>query len=182
MKQEIIKTKGYLPQAIFSDEELGKVLARDYYRSLWIDREYRVWRSSKKEKPEIPEQEALMLRARHLKNRFEELIRMYYRTRKRHYKEQAEKMKREYVLLTTQPKGQLTEQEIERARNRNVSEFIEVNRVGFAQCPFHNEKTPSLKVTGNVFYCFGCHESGDVIKFFMKYYNVGFREAVSKML
>ena len=31
-------------------------------------------------------------------------------------------------------------------------------------CPFHNEKTGSLKLYHDHFYCFGCGEHGDVIK------------------
>lgn len=50
-------------------------------------------------------------------------------------------------------------------------------------CPFHNEKTPSFVVseTKQLFTCFGCHESGDVIKFVMKYYNLTFVEALEKL-
>ena len=33
-----------------------------------------------------------------------------------------------------------------------------------ALCPFHNEKTGSLKLYHDHFYCFGCGEYGDVIK------------------
>lgn len=33
-----------------------------------------------------------------------------------------------------------------------------------ALCPFHNEKTGSLKLYHDHFYCFGCREHGDVIK------------------
>ena len=33
-----------------------------------------------------------------------------------------------------------------------------------ALCPFHNEKTGSLKLYHDHFYCFGCGEHGDVIK------------------
>lgn len=37
-------------------------------------------------------------------------------------------------------------------------------------CPFHQEKTPSFTVSPDkeIFYCFGCHESGDVISFIAK--------------
>ena len=48
-------------------------------------------------------------------------------------------------------------------------------------CPFHKEKTPSFNVNGGsqqFFYCFGCHESGDVFSFVGKIENVTFPEAV----
>lgn len=50
-------------------------------------------------------------------------------------------------------------------------------------CPFHNEKTPSFVVSENkqIFTCFGCHKSGNVIKFVMLYYNLSFMEAVEKL-
>lgn len=37
-------------------------------------------------------------------------------------------------------------------------------------CPFHQEKTPSFTVSPDkeIFYCFGCHETGDVISFIAK--------------
>ncbi len=37
-------------------------------------------------------------------------------------------------------------------------------------CPFHQEKTPSFTVSPDkeIFYCFGCHETGDVIAFIAK--------------
>lgn len=44
---------------------------------------------------------------------------------------------------------------------------IEAKR-GFAVCPFHNEKTASLKVYPDGFYCFGCGAGGDVISFVAK--------------
>ena len=33
---------------------------------------------------------------------------------------------------------------------------LEMNRAGMACCPFHDDKTPSLKVYDDHFYCFGC--------------------------
>lgn len=44
---------------------------------------------------------------------------------------------------------------------------IEAKR-GFAVCPFHNEKTASMKVYPDGFYCFGCGAGGDVISFVAK--------------
>lgn len=47
-------------------------------------------------------------------------------------------------------------------------------------CPFHNEKTPSfvVSVSRNMFKCFGCGESGNVIDFIMKFKNMEFLDAV----
>lgn len=39
------------------------------------------------------------------------------------------------------------------------------NRAGFIRCPFHNDKTPSLKLYSRSFYCFGCGAHGSVIDF-----------------
>ena len=58
-----------------------------------------------------------------------------------------------------------------------------VQRGNFICCPFHNEKTPSLKLyDGNRgFYCFGCGEHGSVIDFVMRYFNLDFPKAISKL-
>ncbi len=53
----------------------------------------------------------------------------------------------------------------------------------WAPCPFHHEKTPSFHVEDSKgrYYCFGCHEKGDVITFVMKTENLGFMEAVESL-
>ena len=43
-------------------------------------------------------------------------------------------------------------------------------------CPFHNDRTPSMKVDSR-FYCFGCGDSGDVIDFAALLHGLGKREA-----
>ena len=51
---------------------------------------------------------------------------------------------------------------------------------GFMCCPFHGEKTPSLKVypkTGG-WHCFGCGRGGSVIDFVMEHEGVSFPVAV----
>lgn len=58
-----------------------------------------------------------------------------------------------------------------------------IQRGNFICCPFHNEKTPSLKLyDGNRgFYCFGCGEHGSVIDFVMRYFGLDFKSAISKL-
>lgn len=60
---------------------------------------------------------------------------------------------------------------------------LSVNRAGYCCCPFHGEKTPSLKIysDGKGWYCFGCHVGGDVINMAKLYYNTSFRDAVKRL-
>lgn len=53
-----------------------------------------------------------------------------------------------------------------------------------ALCPFHNDKNPSLHFHRgkNRYKCFACGASGDVVDLVMRYNNVGFKEAVEKIL
>lgn len=50
----------------------------------------------------------------------------------------------------------------------------------WACCPFHHEKTPSFAINeaGQYYHCFGCGESGDVIRLVSKMENVEFMESV----
>ena len=58
-----------------------------------------------------------------------------------------------------------------------------IQRGNFICCPFHNEKTPSLKLyDGNRgFYCFGCGKHGSVIDFVMLYFGLDFKSAIIKL-
>lgn len=64
---------------------------------------------------------------------------------------------------------------------RVVRDLLKVNNLKYnINCPFHKEKTGSLKINldTNTFYCFGCLEKGSPIDFVMKYKNMSFKEAV----
>ena len=54
---------------------------------------------------------------------------------------------------------------------------IEINRAGFCRCPFHNERTASMKIYAQSFYCFGCGVGGDVIDFVRLYERCDFKTA-----
>ncbi len=51
------------------------------------------------------------------------------------------------------------------------------------RCPFHNEKTPSFVVseTKQIFTCFGCGATGDVISFVQQYHQLDFMQAMEKL-
>lgn len=53
----------------------------------------------------------------------------------------------------------------------------------WACCPFHQEKSPSFSVSPDkgLYYCFGCHASGDVFTFVQKMENLSFAEAVEHL-
>ncbi|MBQ8808374.1 MAG: hypothetical protein IJZ81_03620 [Clostridia bacterium] len=73
---------------------------------------------------------------------------------------------------------------------RNISMYnlidrygLKLNRRGAMCCPFHREKTPSFKVykNGSRFKCFGCGAGGDVITFAMRYYNLNYGQAITRL-
>lgn len=56
------------------------------------------------------------------------------------------------------------------------------NRMGYICCPFHNEKTASLKLfPDGGWKCFGCGAGGSVIDFVMKLYDIPFRQAILRI-
>lgn len=50
-------------------------------------------------------------------------------------------------------------------------------------CPFHQEKTPSFTVSAEkgLYYCFGCGEGGDVVRFVERVENLSFAEAIEQL-
>ncbi|MBL8220146.1 MAG: DNA primase [Bryobacterales bacterium] len=69
-----------------------------------------------------------------------------------------------------------------------VGERVRLKRSGntpnwMGLCPFHTEKTPSFNVNSKIqrYKCFGCGESGDVIKFVMEMDGVTFLEAITAL-
>ena len=57
---------------------------------------------------------------------------------------------------------------------------IKVRRNGMACCPFHNDKTPSMKLDKR-FHCFGCGADGDVIDFVAALYGLDKKQAAVQL-
>lgn len=58
---------------------------------------------------------------------------------------------------------------------------FEPNRAGFIRCPFHGEKTPSLKLYRERWHCFGCGDGGDAIDFVAKLFSLSPLDACRKL-
>ncbi len=64
-----------------------------------------------------------------------------------------------------------------------VSDFIPLKKRGAnytANCPFHNEKSPSFSVSAakGIYKCFGCGNAGNAVKFVMEHEKMTFPEAL----
>ena len=65
---------------------------------------------------------------------------------------------------------------------RQAAEYynLQVNRAGKVACPFHSDRTPSMKVDKR-FHCFGCGADGDVIDFIAQLYGLDAKSAAEKL-
>lgn len=64
-----------------------------------------------------------------------------------------------------------------------IGQFVQLKRRGnnyIANCPFHNEKTPSFNVNPakGIYKCFGCGKGGDAVSFIEEYEKFSFVEAI----
>jgi len=87
--------------------------------------------------------------------------------------------------------GRIPDEIIQRIRDHAdvvelIGRTVTLKRAGRSYkglCPFHDEKTPSFNVNPDrgSFYCFGCHEGGDVFSFLMKTEGLSFIEAARSL-
>lgn len=83
---------------------------------------------------------------------------------------------------------QISEEILEKIKEANdivdvISESVRLKKSGRSfsgLCPFHNEKSPSFSVSQEkqIYKCFGCGESGNVITFVMKNKHMPFMDAI----
>ena len=67
-----------------------------------------------------------------------------------------------------------------------IEKYIKLEKIGnkwFGICPFHKESSPSFIVDEKkqMYYCFGCGKTGNVIHFIMDYNKISFEEAINKL-
>ncbi|WP_213455114.1 DNA primase [Rhizomonospora bruguierae] len=88
--------------------------------------------------------------------------------------------------------GRIKDEDIALVRERTaiadvISEHVTLKSAGGGNlkglCPFHDEKTPSFTVSPsrNVYFCHGCGQGGDAIKFLMDTDHLTFVEAVERL-
>ena len=58
---------------------------------------------------------------------------------------------------------------------------LEVNRGNMICCSFYDDRTPSMKLNEDYFYCFGCGATGDVIDLTARLFNLSSYDAVKKL-
>lgn len=86
---------------------------------------------------------------------------------------------REYQILMGLMQD-ITPEQVIRAREYPITEFVK-SRNGMASCPFHTDKTPSMNLRNNFYYCHSCGETGDVIDFVMKLEHLTFAQAIQRL-
>lgn len=92
-------------------------------------------------------------------------------------------MQQDLRKTTYSPSTYTGDDKVLRAKSYPVENLLELKK-GFACCPWHNERTPSLKYypKTNSCYCFGsCGKAYDAIDLYMLKYGVGFKDAVKAL-
>ncbi len=88
--------------------------------------------------------------------------------------------------------GRIRDEDLAAVRERTdivklVSGYLTLKKSGHDSlsglCPFHTEKTPSFSVSPSkgVYYCFGCGQGGDAIRFLREVEHLEFTEAVERL-
>lgn len=79
----------------------------------------------------------------------------------------------------------ISKEMIDEIKNKNdivdvIGSYITLNDKNKALCPFHDDHTPSFSIQSDkqIYKCFSCGESGNVITFVQKYNNISFIESL----
>lgn len=109
------------------------------------------------------------------------LERWIYNKKIKHFETQLKRCLFENRIKSISGKDLITDDMILQAREYPIEDLIEVNGRGFALCPYHDDKKPSMLVRNGFAYCFSCQTSKDAIAIAMDIFNLKFPQAVKKL-
>lgn len=164
------------------ESEIISILENDSYKAK-LEREYKKpnpyeIRKQMLQDGVVTQEQALQMRQRYLYDRCEALYKKYLETSDKKYLIAYQKIKLHYEISTYRPVGNYTDEEIELSRKVPLAKIMKLNK-GFSSCPFHTEKTPSFKVYGHLYYCFGCGAKGNAVDYVMKQMGYNFKQAIT---
>lgn len=109
-----------------------------------------------------------------------ELWKAWYRLQWKHSLDDQKEYERELKRIEYIPKNEKVD--LERVKAYPITDLINVNKAAFALCPFHGEKSPSMKIyKDNHFHCFGCDKTGDVITLAQELWNTDFITTIKRL-
>lgn len=74
--------------------------------------------------------------------------------------------------------GEITQSDIDRAKEFPIQNIVEIGRNGRARCVFHDGKDFNMGIKNNIARCFVCDSHGDSIEVYRRVNKCGFIEAV----
>lgn len=73
--------------------------------------------------------------------------------------------------------------DLQQAKQTSLDHFLKFDTAGYARCPFHNERTPSLKRHNDgKWWCYGCGIGGDCIDLVRRMNDLSLSEAIKMIL
>ena len=109
----------------------------------------------------------------------EEIIKIWKGNRLDGYIKKIRRLKSALIKLNN--KREITNLQIQKARDYPFEMLVPEVRKDFAICPFHSERNASFYIKGNYGFCFGCGWKGDPIDFIQEKEGVNFLEAVKRL-
>jgi hypothetical protein len=83
-------------------------------------------------------------------------------------------------ISTNRTSSRISDQQIARAREYPLESLVgNVNKHGFTNCPFHDDKKPSMLIKNNFGWCFSCQSWVDPIKWCMTFKGMSFPESIN---
>ncbi len=153
----------------FIDQEivLNKI-EKDYYENEWP----KVQEGIKEWIQDVPEDQRREMKRQGLLEQLQEL-------KKDPSDPRLPKLVKDIKIFTGRVEG-ISPEKIARASAYPITQLIKSTR-GMAICPFHADKSPSMDVRKNFYYCYGCGEHGNAIDLIRKLEGLTFKEAVEKL-